>query len=98
MTKFLSGAIIGFVAGILLAPDKGINTRENLAGSAARWRERLNRLTGKTATTVDDLRDYLEQDISGLSEDVRNRIFTILDEAEEMAYNPNGSSISNGTA
>lgn len=87
-SKFLAGAIVGLVAGLLLAPDRGEHTRENIANTAAKLRERFNRLTGRVSTSLDDLRDFLEQDISGLPEDVRNRILTILDEAEEMAYSP----------
>ncbi|HRO43128.1 MAG TPA: YtxH domain-containing protein [Flavipsychrobacter sp.] len=88
-SRFLAGAIVGLVAGLLLAPDKGINTRENLANSANKIKDRFNRLTGRAITRLDDLRDYLEQDIDGLPEDVRSRILTILDESEEMAYSPN---------
>lgn len=94
MSKFIAGALVGLIAGLLLAPDKGENTRENLANSAEKWRDKLNKLVGKTNAQLDDLRVYLDQDISGLSDDVRNRILTILDEAEEMAYNP----VSNGVA
>jgi gas vesicle protein len=89
MSKFLAGALIGLVAGLLLAPDKGENTRENLASTVDKWREKIDRLVGGGGAGLDELRDYLQQDISGLSADVRNRILTILDEAEEMAYNPN---------
>ena len=85
MSKFLAGALVGLVAGLLLAPDKGENTRENLANSAEKWRDKFNELLGRTSAQLDDLRAYLDKDISGLSDDVRNRILTILDEAEEMA-------------
>ena len=87
MSRFMAGALVGFVAGLLLAPDKGENTRENLSTAADKWRTRLNRLAGRT--NIDELRSYLNKNISGLSEDVRSRILTILDEAEEMAYDPN---------
>ena len=100
MSKFLAGALVGLVAGLLLAPDKGENTRENLANTAEKWREKFNELLGRTTAHLDDLRAYLDKDISGLSDDVRNRILTILDEAEEMAYNPRParSTTSNGVA
>jgi len=87
-SKFLAGAACGFIAGILLAPEKGANTRANLSNSANKLRDGFNRLTGKTAFDLDDLRDYLEHDIEGLTEDVRLRIQTMIDESEELAYNP----------
>ena len=98
-SRFLAGAMVGLVAGLMLAPDKGENTRQNLAETADKWRDKLNRLVGKASVHMADLRDFLEQDIEGLSEDVRNRIKTILDESEEMSYSANSTHpISNGTA
>lgn len=100
MSKFLAGALVGLVAGLLLAPDKGENTRENLASSAERWRDRFNQLVGRSSAQVDDLRAYLDQDFNGLSNDVKNRILTILDEAEEMSYSSGsaGATVGNGVA
>lgn len=90
MSRFMAGAIVGLVAGLLLAPDKGENTREQLASGASKLRQRLNRLAGRSE--LDDLRSYLGRDIEGLSDDIRSRILTILDEAEELAYNPGAAS------
>ena len=56
MSKFLAGALVGLVAGLLLAPDKGENTRENLANSAEKWRAKFNELLGRTNAQLDDLR------------------------------------------
>ena len=97
-SRFLAGTVVGLVAGLLLAPDKGENTRQNLAETADKWRDKLNRLVGKASVHLEDLRDFLEQDIEGLSEDVRNRIKTILDESEEMSYSSTSTHpIGNGT-
>jgi gas vesicle protein len=95
MSRLMVGAAVGFIAGLLLAPDKGENTRKSLATAAEDWGDRLNRMMGKASVELDDLRGYLEQDISGLGDDVRSRILTILDEAEEMAYSPR-THVSNG--
>ncbi len=98
MSKFVVGALVGLVAGLLLAPDKGENTRENLANAADKLKDRLQRLAGRAEMELEDLKSFLDQDISGLTDDVRNRIMTILDEAEELAYNPKTtkSTMSNG--
>lgn len=87
-SKFLAGALLGVVAGLLLAPDKGENTRQNLSDMAGDWKDRLNRIAGRGGLSLDDLRDYLSQNIDGLSSDVKHRILTIIDETTDMAYTP----------
>ena len=58
MSKFLAGALVGLVAGLLLAPDKGENTRENLANSAEKWRDKFNELLGRTSAQLDEEMAY----------------------------------------
>lgn len=36
---FLAGAVTGAVAGIILAPDKGKNTRQNIANKASQFKD-----------------------------------------------------------
>jgi len=88
MNKFLLGALSGLVVGILIAPDKGENTRDNLMDTADKWRDKFNRMVGRADAKLNDLRDLLESDIEGLAADVRHKILSMLDEAEEMAYSP----------
>ena len=82
MTRLMTGLLLGVGIGILIAPDKGEDTRANLADTADKWREKFNKLVGKAEAKVEDLRGLLDKEITGLSEDVRNRILTILDEEE----------------
>lgn len=86
MNRFLTGALLGVVVGLLLAPQKGEELREEIADTADKWKDKLNRLVGKANANLDDLKTFLDKNIDGLSDDVRHRIMTILDEAEEMAY------------
>jgi gas vesicle protein len=96
-SKFLAGALLGLVAGLLLAPDKGETTRANLVDSAGKWRDKLNNLTGGSELNLDDLRAYLERNIGGLSNDVKHRILTILDEHTDNVYTPKPH-VGNGVA
>lgn len=85
-SRFLAGALVGLVAGLLLAPEKGSELRNDIADTADRVKDRLNKLMGKNGMDMDDLRAVLDKNIDGLSDDVKHRILTIIDEASDMAY------------
>jgi len=93
-SKFFAGALVGVVAGLLLAPEKGEDLRNDIADTAEKWKKKFERLTGKAAAELDDLRDMLEDEISGLSDDVRYRIITILDEASDKAMKAKNNLVS----
>lgn len=84
-SKFFAGALVGVVAGLLLAPEKGEDLRNELADSAEKWKRKFYRLAGKTGAELSDLKDILEDEVSGLSDDVRHRLLTILNETGDSA-------------
>jgi gas vesicle protein len=86
MNKLFLGALAGLAIGLLIAPEKGSDLRDNLADNAGKMKDKFNRLLGRADARLDDLRDMLENNIDGLAEDVRHRILTILDDASEMSY------------
>ena len=86
-SKFFAGALLGVVAGLLLAPAKGEDLRNDIADAADKWKRKFYRVTGKTGAELEDLHDMLENEIAGLSDDVRHRILTILQESRNSAYN-----------
>jgi len=85
----MTGLLLGVGIGLLLAPEKGEDTREAIADTAENWKNKWEKLLGKAATKVDDLKLLLAKEVSGLSDDVRNRILTILD--EEGIAEPKGN-------
>jgi gas vesicle protein len=85
MAKFMTGLLMGVGIGMLLAPEKGEDTRESIAETAGTIKDKFNRLVGRAGAHVDDLKGMLENEVSGLSDDVRSRIRTILDEAGDGA-------------
>lgn len=84
-SKFFAGALVGLVAGLLLAPAKGEDLRNDIADSAEKWKKKLSNIAGKTSMELSDLRNILEDEVNGLSDDVRFRLLTILDEASDGA-------------
>jgi gas vesicle protein len=92
MSRFMTGLLMGVGIGLLLAPEKGADTRESIAETAGNLKDRFNRLVGRAGARIDDLKSLLENEVDGLSEDVRSRIRTILDEESSMASADNGSS------
>jgi gas vesicle protein len=89
MSRFMTGLLMGVGIGLLLAPEKGEDTRESIAETANNLKDKFNRLVGRAGARIDDLKDLLEDEVEGLSDDVRSRIRTILD--EEAAVAGNGS-------
>lgn len=94
-SRFLAGALVGVVVGMLIAPEKGSELREDIAETADKLKNQLDKLRGKADAKLDDLRAMLDKNIEGLSEDVKHRILTILDDASDMAYSSTRT-VSNG--
>ncbi len=95
ISKFAAGALCGLVAGLLIAPERGEDLRNDIAETATKWKGKLDRVTGRAQVDLDDLRAFLDKEIDGLSEDVKHRILTIIDDASDMAYNSKNH-LSNG--
>lgn len=81
----MTGLLLGVGIGLLLAPEKGEDTREALADTAESWKNKINRMVGRGGAQLDDLKKMLESEISGLSDDMRARISTMLDDAGATA-------------
>lgn len=82
MAKFMIGLLMGVGIGLLVAPEKGEDTRESIAETAGNLKDSFNKLVGRAKTQLDDLKGLLEEQVEGLSDDARARINTILKEAE----------------
>lgn len=81
MSRFMTGALLGLAVGLLIAPEKGEDTRDAIADTAEKWKDKFNRLVGRAGARLDDLKSMLGNEIEGLSEDARNKIQKILSES-----------------
>ncbi len=89
MSKVLTGAFIGlvagFAAGLLVAPEAGEDTREKIKDTARTWRHKARNVWGNTAEYLSHLQKVFSQQIVGMKDDVRQRILNILSEGEDAA-------------
>ncbi|GAA0552527.1 YtxH domain-containing protein [Chitinophaga japonensis] len=85
-TNFLSGVLAGVAAGVvvglLCAPDSGEETRRKIRYTAGNWRYRIGRLLGKGSDNLAELRHVFEHEVTGLKEDVRERVLKLIDESK----------------
>jgi len=85
-TKFLSGALAGLATGVmvglLVAPDSGEETRKKIRYTAGNWRYRISRIVGKGSDDLAELKRVFEHEVTGLKEDVRERILHLIDESK----------------
>jgi gas vesicle protein len=84
-TRLLVFALFGAAVVMLFSTDKGKKIREELADAAGDWSDKLGELTEKAVCSADDLRKYVSKEVSGLSEDARERIAAIIDEGAKSA-------------
>ena len=85
-TKFLSGVLAGVAAGVvvglLCAPESGEETRRRIRSSAGNWRYRIARLVGRGSDNLAELKHVFEHEVTGLKDDVRERVLKLIDESK----------------
>jgi len=80
----LGAAAAGVIVGILIAPEKGSDLRNNLKKTAGDWaddvtdwigkgKEYLNDMKGRAASQAEDLAEEGEQAVNGLKGSIRKR-------------------------
>ncbi len=68
--KILLMGLIGFVAGILLAPDKGTITRERLKEKADKFADETTKKTDHAKRKINDLRHKKDKVMSEVDDSV----------------------------
>jgi gas vesicle protein len=91
----LTAVIAGMAIGILVAPAKGSDTRQKISESADTLRKKLRRLRGKTSAELDELKDVFEHEVSGLKDDVRERVLKLIEQSRSSYNNIREEAMSN---
>ncbi|GAA4307457.1 YtxH domain-containing protein [Compostibacter hankyongensis] len=87
ITGAFAGLTAGVAIGLLIAPEKGSETRRKIADTAEAWKEKCQRLMGKGQTELDQLKHIFEHEVTGLKDDVKQRILTLIEESRHTYSN-----------
>ena len=64
---FITGAAAGVVAGIFLAPDKGVETRKKMANKAREFSDAIKTKVKEGWQCATELKDKMVKEVGGLS-------------------------------
>ncbi|HLX92104.1 MAG TPA: YtxH domain-containing protein [Puia sp.] len=83
----VSGIVAGIALGLLVAPAKGSDTRQKISDAAENLKRKIRDLRGKTIDELDELKEIFERETTGLKEDVRERVLTLIKAAKTSTNN-----------
>jgi gas vesicle protein len=81
-----TATLSGIVIGILIAPDKGSETRKKLSTSVDNIKDKVRRIRGTTNEELEELHKVFEQEITGLRDDIREKVLRLI-EVSKKGYN-----------
>jgi gas vesicle protein len=86
LQRLFTATLSGIVIGILIAPAKGTETRRKLSDSVDNIKDKIRRIRGTTNKELEELHDVFEHEISGLRDDVREKVLRLI-EVSKKGYN-----------
>jgi gas vesicle protein len=86
LQRLFTATLSGIVIGILIAPAKGTETRKKLTDSMDNIKDKIRRLRGTTSEELEELHQVFEHEISGLRDDVREKVLKLI-EVSKKSYN-----------
>ena len=86
LQRLFTATLSGIVIGILIAPAKGTDTRKKLSDSVDNLKDKFRRMRGTTNEELVELHQVFEHEISGLREDVREKVLKLI-EVSKKGYN-----------
>jgi gas vesicle protein len=86
LQRLFTATLSGIVIGILIAPAKGTETRKKLTDSMDNIKDKIRRLRGTTNEEMEELHQVFEHEISGLRDDVREKVLKLI-EVSKKSYN-----------
>lgn len=82
MKCFSCGVITGVIVGILFAPKKGKETRQDLKEEFDKCQSRVQKLFGKGEEELNQLKELLEDEAGEISMDAREQLLQLVKETQ----------------
>ena len=86
LQRMLTCTLSGIVIGILIAPARGTETRKKLSDTVDNIKDKISRIRGTTNAELEELHEVFEHEISGLRDDIRERVLRLI-EVSKKGYN-----------
>jgi gas vesicle protein len=86
LQRLFTATLSGIVIGILIAPDKGSETRKKLSTSVDNIKDKIRRIRGTTNEELEELHQVFEHEITGLRDDIREKVLRLI-EVSKKGYN-----------
>jgi len=83
----LAGLTAGITIGLLVAPEKGSETRRRIADKADHLKYKVQHLFGKGESELEQLKHIFEHEATGLKEDVKERVLKLINESRNTYNN-----------
>lgn len=80
---FSTGVISGILLGILIAPEKGSETRKRLADQAEAMKRRIDNMLGKEDESLTEIRTILENETAEITGEVRRKLLQLVNDAKK---------------
>ena len=90
-TGLILGAIIGTVAGILMAPKPGSETRSELLDKSDYWREKAEKLSDLVVDRLGPTLEAVRENVPPTLENVKSRIDPLIDQVNSRFINPDAN-------
>lgn len=79
----VAGVVAGAIAGLLLAPQSGEETIQQISDTSDDVKKKLRKWTKKSMNELEDLKDVFSEEVVGLKDDVRERVLALIDDAKD---------------
>ncbi len=86
-TGLILGAIIGTVAGILMAPKPGSETRSELMGKSDYWREKAEKLSDLIVDRLGPTLETVRDNVPPTLENMKSRVDPLIEQVNSRFLN-----------